>query len=259
VLTHTGGEATDPDGYIVSIDGEPVQAAGIASNGSLTVSGLPVGNHSLELSGIAANCSVTGFNPTSVVVTADQSVDAVFDVDCPAWAVLQLTVTTSGKSLDPDGYRLQVDRESPEPIGANATLTLERAAGLHTLTLSEMATNCSLQAANPTPVTLTSGDTTHLTLKVICISPGAGRIVVTTHPSGIFSDPDGYTVTLDGSGGRHIGIDSTVTFPSVPSGVHSVKLSNLAPGCGFWLTNPKTVSVTAGATSTVRFDVICIP
>src|SRR3989449_5720772 len=63
VTTNTTGSNLDPDGYTVTIDGGPSQT--IATNGSVTFNGLAAGNHQVTLSGMAANCSLSGANPQS--------------------------------------------------------------------------------------------------------------------------------------------------------------------------------------------------
>ena len=258
MVTRTVGEALDPDGYTIRVDDLPTLTS--PSNGSSEIAGLAVGTHWIRLSGVSANCSVTGSNPQRVAVTGDDPVQAVFEIDCPAWAVLEISTVTTGGDPDGDGYALQVDGE-PEVVSVapNATVSLERGAGRHTLTVSDVASNCSVTGADPQGVTVAPGDTARATFEVICTSRSAGRIVVTTHFSGTFADPDGYTVLLDGGAAQPIDITGTVTFSEVAPGIHSVKLTGLAPGCGFLLVNPRTVSVVAGATVSLRFDVICVP
>ena len=80
VSTVTGGLNLDQDGYAVSLDGgDPLT---IDSNGSMTVSSLPAGDHTLELSGIATNCAVAGDNPRVVAVTNGGVAQVDFQVGC---------------------------------------------------------------------------------------------------------------------------------------------------------------------------------
>jgi hypothetical protein len=58
VTTSTTGSNLDPDGYTVTVGGTQSQA--IATNGSVTFSGLSAGSHAVALSGVAANCTVSG-------------------------------------------------------------------------------------------------------------------------------------------------------------------------------------------------------
>src|SRR2546430_2744300 len=67
VTTNTSGSTT-PSGYTVTVDGGTTQSVG--ANGPVTFNGLSVGNHSVGLSPIPSNCSVSGANPQTVGVTA---------------------------------------------------------------------------------------------------------------------------------------------------------------------------------------------
>jgi len=58
VSASTTGSSLDADGYTVTVDGGSPQAIGI--NGSVTFNGLAAGGHSIALSGVAANCTVSG-------------------------------------------------------------------------------------------------------------------------------------------------------------------------------------------------------
>src|SRR5712691_883537 len=81
VTTSTSGASPDPDGYTFAVDGGSSQAIGI--NASVTVNGLTAGSHTVALSGLAANCSVSGGTSQTVTVTAGQTVTATFTVSCP--------------------------------------------------------------------------------------------------------------------------------------------------------------------------------
>jgi hypothetical protein len=80
ISTATGGIRADLDGYAASVDGGPLQAMG--PNDSLSVSALPVGDHTVGLSGIASNCGVVGENPRTVAVMNGGVAPAAFQVSC---------------------------------------------------------------------------------------------------------------------------------------------------------------------------------
>jgi hypothetical protein len=261
VTTRTLGEALDPDGYGIRIDDLSVR--NYPSNGTSEIAGVSLGIHSLRLTGISANCSSNASNPQNVLVTSEGPNNVVFEVQCAAWAVLEVSTATDGKDLDTDGYGLYLDGEPSQPMGPDTTLELDRGAGIHTLSLGDVASNCSVTGADPLAVTVPPGDTVRATFEVTCTSFSSGRIAVTTHTTTPFDpdlyDSDGYSVSLDGEAGRAIGVSATVIFSEVPPGVHSVTLSGMSAGCGFWLRNPQNVSVAAGALANVRFDVVCVP
>src|SRR5205809_7236430 len=84
----------------------------------------------------------------------------------------------------------------------------------------------------PCRATVTAGSTTTTTYSISCAptGPTTGSLSVTTATSGASGDldPDGYTVTLDGTTSRAIGINASVTFTGLTAGSHSVVLSGVA-------------------------------
>src|SRR5205814_10178034 len=80
VTTSTTGTNLDPDGYTVSVDGGAASQP-IATNGSVTFTG-PSGDHSIELLGVAGNCTVSGANPRTVNVPANATATTTFSVSC---------------------------------------------------------------------------------------------------------------------------------------------------------------------------------
>src|SRR3954447_9795439 len=66
VTVSTSGAEPDADGYAVSLDGgEP---ATLGANATRRTEGVTVGSHTVALSGIAANCAVTGRTSVTVEV-----------------------------------------------------------------------------------------------------------------------------------------------------------------------------------------------
>lgn len=76
VNVSTIGENLDPDGYMLSVTGEPDEAIGI--NATRTYSVFP-NNLTVELRGIAGNCTVAN-NPRTIDVRG--SVSTTFIVEC---------------------------------------------------------------------------------------------------------------------------------------------------------------------------------
>src|SRR5215213_3462994 len=81
ITTTTTGNTPDADGYTVQIDTE--QPSAIGASATLQISDLVVGDHTVLLVGIASNCSVTGENPRTVIITADVTEPISFEVTCP--------------------------------------------------------------------------------------------------------------------------------------------------------------------------------
>ena len=105
VTTSTTGSNVDPDGYTVSLDGNTNRAIG--ANGSVTFTGLSAGNHTVALSAVATNCSVSGGTSRTVNVPAGGTGSTSFAVSCvatpPSTGDLTVSTGTTGSNVDPDG------------------------------------------------------------------------------------------------------------------------------------------------------------
>jgi len=267
VATATSGASgdVDPDGYTVTLDGATSRAIG--DNETTTFSGLTPGSHTVVLSGVAANCSVNGGTSRTVSVTAGNTASTSYAVNCaptgPATGSLSVTTATSGASgdVDPDGYTVTLDGATSRAIGDNETTTFSGLApGSHTVVLSGVAANCSVSGGTSRTVSVTAGSTASTSYSVSCAptSGGTGSLTVTTATSGASGDldPDGYTITIDGSFSQPIGTNTSATFTG-PSGDHTLALSGVASNCTVGGANPRTVTVPSGGTATTTFSVSC--
>jgi hypothetical protein len=259
IRTSTTGVEVDPDGYGVSIDGQAVRAIG--PNATLTVDQIADGEHTVELSGIAGNCAVSGANPGSVSVAAGATNTLAFEITCSSASgsiqVVTTTSATAGAEIDPDGYSILIDGQAAQPIGPNATLTVDQIAdGQHTVELAGIAGNCGVGGQNPQSVSVLSGATATLSFEIIC-SSGTGSIQVVTTTSGAGTDPDGFALLLDGVDHRPIGVNATSSLPGLTASPHSIGLTGLAGNCQISGENPRMVSVPAGGTVQVAFAVAC--
>ncbi|HEY5940205.1 MAG TPA: hypothetical protein VIT87_05250 [Gemmatimonadales bacterium] len=257
ITTTTNGTEIDSDGYGVSIDGQAVQAIG--SNTSLTINQIAVGEHMVELSGIAGNCAVGGPNPQTVSVVPGATATSAFEITCSSAGVIQIVTTTSaaGGDIDPDGYSISIDGQTAQPVGANATLTVEGIVeGVHTVALSGIAGNCGVVGQNPQSVSVLWGSTASLSFEITC-SAGTGSIQVVTTTTGPGTDPDGFTLLLDGTDRGAIGVSATSSLSGLPAGSHSIGLTGLAGNCQISGENPRAVSVTVGGTAPVAFAISC--
>ena len=80
VSSSTSGPSPDADGYTVTVDG--TERGTVGANGELGVEGLALGKHMVGLTHTAANCTVEGPNPRSVIVSAAAETAARFRVTC---------------------------------------------------------------------------------------------------------------------------------------------------------------------------------
>jgi WD40-like Beta Propeller Repeat/Dipeptidyl peptidase IV (DPP IV) N-terminal region len=173
VSAPTNGPIEPVTDYSVVIDFDP--AVALHANGSVTISDLTGGAHVVRLDGAPAGCAVSGDNPRSVDVIAGETSSTSFDITCTTAGSLEITTSTTGDGLDPDGYQVTVlGGESGVPVPINGVTTISGVtAGDHTLLLTGIAANCELQQDNPSTVTVQARTTTSISLEVTCRVLGA--------------------------------------------------------------------------------------
>jgi hypothetical protein len=191
----------------------------------------------------------------AISLTMPGCTDSGTGVEVPA---LQITTSTTGSDLDPDGYAVTIGGGGSQTIAANGSLTIGTlSAGDHMVQLSGISTNCQVQGENPRTVTVTAGATASADFVIVCTGPSSGSITVSASTGGEEIDPDGYTLRLDGAERGPIGSTATVTLDQIAPGPHSVELAGVAPNCQVQGDNPQTVTVVAGSTAPAAFTVSC--
>jgi hypothetical protein len=169
IVVTTSGSDLDTDGFSVTVDGGTAQF--VAPGGTVTLTGLSQGGHSVLLGGLAENCRVDGSNPRTVAVGPDGRAQVTFDVRCDRATTggFTIQVATTGDPTDPDGYALAVAGAGIRTIGVNATETfLGLVPGVHLVTLKDVDEPCVLTGGNPQPFTVVRGKTVLVRLTVAC-------------------------------------------------------------------------------------------
>src|SRR5205823_942826 len=93
-----------PSGYTVTVDGSQSQTIG--TNSSVTFSSLAAGSHSVALTNVAGNCSVSGGTSRTATVPSGGTETVAYSVSCTTPSTtgnLTVTTSTTGSSL-PSGY-----------------------------------------------------------------------------------------------------------------------------------------------------------
>jgi len=265
VVATTTGIDLDPDGYQVSVDGGPSQPLGAL--GGLIVTRLSPGPHTVTLTGLAGNCTLSAENPRAVIVTVGEITDVSFAVTCvAATGALAVTTVTTGIDLDADYYVIQVPGRPLLSIPVNGTAVLGTlAAGDVGVTLTEVATNCGVAGNNPRTVTVVAGgsktDTVRTTFEVQCVA-ATGAVEVTAVTSGTDFDLDGYTIRVGDGPPQALAMNGVVTFVELGPGSHDILLEGLATNCAVVAPNPRTVTVTTGGatrdTARTTFEATCV-
>jgi hypothetical protein len=257
VITISSGDELDLNGYVIRVD--DIASAGIGANDSVEFQARAVGTYTVELTEVAANCSVNGDNPRSVQVIADSLTNTTFEVTCvPTAGGLRVLTATSGENPD-DGYTLAVDSLDAGVIGANDTAsTADLQTGEHTVRLGDIALNCH-PVGDPERVVLVPsegfGETTY---EVVC-TDRVGNLRLVTSTTGLFPDSDGYDIVIEFGGPIPIRSTAVRTVGSVAGGVPRVHLleSPVADNCSVLGENPRSVDVPSGGLVDTVFDVTC--
>jgi hypothetical protein len=259
ISTATSGVEIDADGYIVSVDSRVPQP--IASNATLTTEGVSEGSHTVELSGLASNCTVEGENPRSVVVEAGATTPVAFVITCsPSTGSAQVVITTTGSNVDPDGYSLLLDGVDQGVIGVGATRELTGLPpGSHTVALSGVAANCLVSGESSRIVEVPQGGSAQAAFAVTCSAPGptTATLEIVTSTTGTGTDPDGFSVLLDGADQGAIAVSATRSLAGLTPSAHAVGLSGLAANCEVSGANPRNTTLVAGQTVQIVFAVTC--
>jgi hypothetical protein len=268
ITAATSGSPPDPDGYSVCVDLDPGHGcstnSAIGLNSDVTVT-VDTGAHAVLLTGVAANCAVNGANPVAVHTARGDTAAVPFAVAC-ASMTLHVTTTTTGVSLDPDGYFVCLDLDPwqdgcayASDIGVNGGATVPVAPGTHDVQLDGVAPNCTVSGDNPR--TITANANTEVPFAVTCVALGSVR--VTTATGGTDPDRDGYGVCIDGSRSpcfwsAAVAAHAAVTVSDVSPGPHTVTLTALAENCTVSGGSARAVTVPPGGTVDLAFEVGCV-
>jgi len=261
----TTGPDPDLDGYIVTLDDAVSRTIG--TNGTLWFESLALGGHTVELDGIAEQCTPKVPNPQTVTVTAGATARVTLVVECdrndpprqPGWLVVQ-TITTGDGAIS-GSYTVTVDGSAAltKVVSANGSVVFEDLTeGEHTVRLDGLAAGCTLTAPNPVTVTVRADGVVDVVFTVSC-ALRSGSLLVEVLTTGKHPDRDGYIATVDGSATQRqaVGPYGSVLFEGIAAGVHSVELSAVASNCSLLVPNPQPVTISAGVVSTVTFLISC--
>jgi Tol biopolymer transport system component len=236
VVTGSVSGGTDPNGFEVVLDHRtsvPFDGAG-----PLILAPLAAGTHTVGLSGISGDCQAQGDTLFAVPVSEGDTASVRFEVACAGdGGLLQVSVSTKGVDLDPNGYIVTLDGSPLGNIEPDGRLFGAVSAGAHSLGLDALTANCSAGQANPQTVQVALGDLTSLTFVVTCsAAPPAGRgheLAFITERTEKLADV--LVINDDGTGARTLitSSDTTFTHPSwSPDGSQLVVEASDTSGSG---------------------------
>jgi Domain of unknown function (DUF1929) len=261
VTTATSGPSPDADGYSLLVDG--TGHGSLDPAGQVVLTAVAPGAHLVGLTGVSANCRVDGENPKGTTVTAGATSSVAFVITCSPPPVnpgsLRIRTNTTGPDSDADGYTYTIDGANAAPIGVSAQVDLDNVSpAVHTIALSGVATNCTLQGTNSRSISVASGVMAEVSFVISC-SATTGSIRVSATTAGADLDGNGYSLTLDGIDTGHLDPTGNLTIPQIPAGSHLVALADVAANCAVADGPSRNVTVAAGATVEAIFAVTCAP
>jgi hypothetical protein len=88
-------------------------------------------------------------------------------------------------------------------------------------------------------------------------APEVGRLQVVTITTGQSTDPDGYTVQVDGGQVQSVGPNTQLDFGSLPAGSHIVALAGVASNCSVSEGAAQSFDLSEDSVAVARFTVNC--
>ncbi len=256
VITNTSGSSIDPDGYLVNVADQTIGFSNEAQfSHDFTL--LPAGPIDVTVFDVADNCTLDPGSPFEATVVVNEVTEVIFDIDCAAAGEVDVSVTTTGASLDPDGYTITVDDVTfPSPINTTEPITFQNVvAGSVDVLLDGVAPNCTVAETNPQTVTVTEGEPTAVAFTVNCAATGS--LQITTQTTGGAAPTDGFGLRIAGEF-YTTGANETQTFDGIVAGDVEVRLdTEESPSCVVTAPNPRTVTVAPDQTATTTFQVDC--
>src|SRR5438067_2349185 len=180
-------------------------------------------SHTVELSGIAANCTVSGQNPRTVTVPTSGTT-TTFSITCTALTGHLTDITSTSGAAQPSRYPVGVTGGGSERHGRSGSVTSSSG------TTTTFSITCTALTGNLTVSTSTSGD----------------------------DQPSSYTVSVTGGGSQPIGATGSVTFTGLTTGSHTVTLSGVPTNCSVSGGTSHPANVPAGSTGSTSFSISCV-
>lgn len=255
VLATTGG-APDSNGYLVKVDSGA--ATRVPDSDSLIVRPLSAGSHTLRVTDAASNCAVAGGVSRSVAIVAGQDTTVNIGVSCPAPGFLKLLISTTGGTPDSNGYLVKVDASAPVRVADADSLVIQPlSVGSHGLTITDVASNCSVGGGASRSVQIGDGQDTTISIPVSCPTPTTVTVHATT--TGTYLDPDGYSVSVDGGSPVPLSDSgSTAPIPVTP-GSHTIHIGGVVMNCAVTGGVAQPVSAAADTNTGLSVSVTCTP
>jgi len=165
----TTGSLPDPNGYRIVLDQNISHTVTAAESASLSLTVAP-GTHTIELTDVAENCLVSGGHSRTISTSANGTTGVSFRVNCPRQATLRIRTSTSGTSLDTDGYLLTIDGISKGTLGIQDSVVFDDLhPSFYRVRLSSVVGNCSVSGGSSRQVVLGDGGLEAVDFAISCV------------------------------------------------------------------------------------------
>jgi Tol biopolymer transport system component/type 1 fimbria pilin len=169
ITLFTTGSLPDPNGYRVVLDQSISHLVTASESASLSLTVAP-GNHRVELTDVADHCVVTGGTVRSIATSAFGTTGVSFRVNCPRLATLRIRTSTSGTSLDTDGYLLTIDGASKGTLGTRDSVVFDDLQpSFYRVRLSAVVGNCSVSGGSSRQIVLGDGGLETIDFAISCV------------------------------------------------------------------------------------------
>jgi hypothetical protein len=257
----TTGQDPDQDGYQLTIDA--VDALALDPTGTAEVDVAP-GRHTLQLQGVAEQCSVTPGTVLELDFARGSTTPVVYDVDCPLTGA-RITVTTANGDLDVNGYSVKVDGTDRGVVLPNGALAVRLDPGGRTVTLTGLPPNCTIDGPASRRVTIVDNEAVPIEFAVVCTGSRTIRLTIVSHVYPELTPRIPVQIILDGKV-HDIQVplgSSTFHFGGLGRGMHSLAAQFRRYPISEWIRcqrhpgwNGPPVSTVEADTTEVRLELV---
>jgi Tol biopolymer transport system component len=179
------------------------------------------------------------------------------DTTEPQTGSIQANFATDGSFTDEDGCLFSVDgADGQRLLNGESWVFGGLSTGTHTVTISDVASNCSVQGDRSRSVDVRANTTVFVRFTLDCSPPPTTTFATTSIGSAV--DADGYALLLDGSNAGVIGANDSMTV-NVAAGRYDVELTGVADNCTVIGENPVRAAIAGEGTTRIDFNVSCPP
>ena len=161
----TGGDL-DADGYELVLGSQVKRLAPV--NGILDIANVSPGTYPVALESVADNCEVSTTSVRSVTITAGQTSDVGFSVECAATGIA-ITTSATGANI-PNSFQLVLNDQPLYEVAVNSSTVVSRLKpGSYAVGLIIPGDNCSVVGSSRVTVDVAARDVAPVLFEIACV------------------------------------------------------------------------------------------